>query len=60
MTPHLLISLITIIGISYITYNFTIENPIINVFFDVLFQSIFLFLIRFIWLNHSFGDTFMY
>lgn len=60
MIPHLLMSLGTIIGISYILYNFIIEKPIINVFFAVLFQSIFLFLIRFFWLHHSFGNAFLH
>ncbi|AGC91185.1 MAG: hypothetical protein QP950_06970 [Staphylococcus warneri] len=60
MLPHILMWAVTILGIIYIVYNFILAKSIINIFFAILFQSILLFLIRFFWLDHSFGDAFIH
>ncbi|MCF7594726.1 hypothetical protein ACSYTR_07030 [Staphylococcus warneri] len=60
MLPHILMWTVTILGIIYIVYNFILAKSIINIFIAILFQSIFLFLIRFFWLDHSFGDAFIH
>lgn len=59
MLPHILMWAVTILGIIYIVYNFILAKSIINIF-AILFQSILLFLIRFFWLDHSFGDAFIH
>lgn len=60
MLPHILMWTVTILGMIYIVYNFILAKSIINIFFAILFQSILLFLIRFFWLVHSFGDAFIH
>lgn len=60
MIPFILMWLVTTIGIIYILYTAIMDKPIINFFFAVLFQSIFLFVVCYFWLHHQFIDAFIH